>query len=370
MRLTIFQRLRANPLLVWWWDVKAFVLFLVQYLRKRSLQAMGHFEAGKGVVVEGLVAKRGRYTQPFLHTGMTGLFLIGLMLTPILKGAVAGEEEGVGGAILGVMEIDWLETTTAVSVKPRDGVVVYIVQPGDTVSSIAKKFGVSIDTIRWQNDLKSIDAIKPGQKLEIPPVTGIVHKVRRGETVYSIAKKFGVSAQQIVNWPFNTYANDETFALAVGQTLMVPDGVKPAEKLWDPKHYVAQRTPDAGAVSATGQFVWPAGGKITQRYVWYHKALDIANKAAPAILAADSGKVVVAGWPDGWGYGNRVVIDHGNGFRTLYAHMSSVAVSVGQTVNRGDVIGRMGSTGRSTGTHLHFEIRQNGVLVNPLVFLK
>ncbi|MEA3355490.1 MAG: M23 family metallopeptidase, partial [Patescibacteria group bacterium] len=291
-------------------------------------------------------------------------------LAPVIS-SVANEEENVGrgGAILG-MNMGMMETTTSVSIKPRGGVVTYIVSSGDTVSSIAKKFGISIDTIRWQNDLESIDAIKPGQKVEVPPVTGMVHKVKRGETIYSVAKKYDVSAQQIVNWPFNSYADDEKFGLAVGQILIVPDGVRPAVKLWDPKRYVARTTPNAGAVSATGQFVWPTSGAITQRYVWYHKGLDIANRAAPSILAADSGKVIVAGWPDGFGYGNRVLIDHGNGFMTLYGHLSGISVGVGQTVNRGDVIGRMGSSGRSTGIHLHFEIRKSGVLVDPLAYLR
>ena len=371
-RLSIFKRLRTHPVLVWWWDVKKFVEFLSKYFPTRLVKFLEHFEMGKGVVVEGLTTKRGRYTRPFLHTGMTGLFLVGLLLAPVISQAVGGgdsESDGTGGAILG-MTMDYLDTTTSVSIKPRDGVVTYIVQIGDTVSSIAKKFDVSIDTIRWQNDLASIDAIKPNQKIEIPPVTGMVHKVKRGETIYSIAKKYDVVAQQIVNWPFNSYSNDESFELAVGQILVVPDGVKPAEQLWDPKRYVAQSTPDAGAVSGTGQFVWPTAGGISQRYVWYHKALDIANKAAPAILAADSGRVVVAGWPDSFGYGNRVIIDHGNGLQSLYGHMSSISVSVGQTVSRGNVIGRMGSSGRSTGTHLHFEIRQGGALMDPLQFLR
>ena len=318
-RLTIFKRLRANPVLVWWMDIKSFAVFLFRYLKKRLLEGMGHFETGKDVVVEGLVAQRGRYARPFLHTGMIGLFLIGLMLAPILKGAVAGED-GIGGSILGVIGLDLAGITTEVSVKPRDSVVTYIVQTGDTVSSIAKKFDVS--------------------------------------------------PQQIVNWPFNSYADDETFALAVGQILIVPDGIKPAEILWDPKRYVARSTPDAGVVSATGQFVWPAAGRISQRSVWYHRAIDIANKAGPSVLAADSGRVVVAGWPDGFGYGNRVIIDHGNGFQTLYGHLASVSVGVGQTVSRGNVIGRMGSSGRSSGVHLHFEIRAGGGLVDPLVYLK
>lgn len=369
--MTIFKRLRTNKLLVGWWEVKSFLIFLKNYLVKRGTEFLEQFEAGKGVVVEGLVAKRGRYAQPFLHTGMTGLFLVGLLLAPVITQAVGEDPEALGkdGAVLG-MGGNILEMTTSVSIKPRDGVVTYIVQDGDTISSIANKFDVSIDTIRWQNALKSIDSIRPGDKVEVPPVTGMVHKVKRGETIYSIAKKYDVTAQQIINWPFNIYSNDESFELAAGQTLIVPDGVKPAEVLWDPKRYVAQTTPNAGAVSATGQFIWPVGGTISQRYVWYHQALDIANKSAPAILAADSGKVTVAGWPDAGGYGNRVMIDHGNGFQTLYAHLSSISVNVGQTVNRSDVIGRMGSTGRSTGTHLHFEIRIGGSIVNPLEYLR
>lgn len=365
--MTIFKRLRLNPLLVWWLDLKDFCLFLKDYLIGRTVDFIADFEAGKDVVVDGLVAKRGRYTRPFLHTGMTGLFLVGLMLTPLLSRAVSGQSEG---EVLGTGGTFAFDTTTAVSVKPRDNVIAYIVENGDTVSSIAKKFDVSIDTVRWQNDLKSIDAIKPGQTIEIPPVTGIVHQVKRGETVYSVAKKYDVDPQQIINWPFNTYGNDETFALAAGQTLVVPDGVKPAEALWDPKRYVAQRTPNAGVVSPTGQFIWPVSGSISQRYVWYHRGLDIANKAAPAVLAADSGTVTVAGWPDSGGYGNRVMLSHGNGLETLYAHLSSISVVPGQTVNRGDVIGVMGSTGRSTGPHLHFEIRRGGELLDPLQFLK
>ena len=368
--LTIFERSRVKPIKAFFWELQAYSKFLYRYFPKRFLEFLEEFEAGKGVVVEGLVTKRGKYTRPFLHTGMTGLFLIGLILTPVLTKAVVGQEqEAAPGAILG-LSVDEINTTTSVSVKPRDGVVTYIVQSGDTVSSIASKFDVSIDTIRWQNDLASINAIKPGDKLEIPPVTGMVHQVKRGETIYSIAKRYDIDPQQIVNWPFNTYADDEAFALAVGQTLVVPEGVKPAEQLWDPSRYVAQKTPDAGVVSATGQFAWPTSGQISQNFAWFHPAVDISNKATPAILAADSGRVVVAGWPDNFGYGNRVVIDHGNGFTTLYAHMASISVAVGQSVNRGDVIGVMGSTGRSTGPHLHFEIRANGATVNPLGYLK
>ena len=139
---------------------------------------------------------------------------------------------------------------------------------------------------------------------------------------------------------------------------------------WSPSTNIAQRTPNAGVVSAKGKFIWPISGVITQRFSWYHGGIDIATAFGTPILAADSGKILVAGWPDNSGYGNRVVIDHGNGYQTWYGHMSRFAVVAGQTVNRGDVIGYEGSTGRSTGPHCHFEIRLNGVHLDPLQVLQ
>jgi murein DD-endopeptidase MepM/ murein hydrolase activator NlpD len=175
-------------------------------------------------------------------------------------------------------------------------------------------------------------------------------------------------AQAIVDYPFNTFSNDETFALSAGQDLVVPGGVMPKDAFTPASAVAEQLTPNAGAVSATGNFVWPTQGVITQRYSFFHKAVDIANRSGGNILAADSGSIVAAGW-DTTGYGNHIVIDHGNGYMTLYAHLSLIQVQVGQTISRGSVIGQMGSTGHSTGTHLHFEIRHGGVQEDPLAFL-
>jgi murein DD-endopeptidase MepM/ murein hydrolase activator NlpD len=211
--------------------------------------------------------------------------------------------------------------------------------------------------------------LKIGQKLEILPVTGVSHKVAKGETIYSIAKRYDAEPQAIVNFPFNTFVNDETFELAVGQELIVPEGVRPVVRQQTaPRQRIL--TPDAGTVVASGSFVWPASGTISQYFSWYHQAIDIANRSAPNILAADAGRVTTAGWPDSYGYGNRVVIDHGNGYQTLYAHLQSIYVVVGQSVSRGAPIGRMGTTGRSTGIHLHFEVYRNGVRINPLTVLQ
>ncbi|HKY74107.1 MAG TPA: peptidoglycan DD-metalloendopeptidase family protein, partial [Patescibacteria group bacterium] len=253
-------------------------------------------------------------------------------------------------------------------------IIEHEVKDGETVASIAKLYGLQVSTVVWLNGLnEGKPVIKIGQKLKILPVDGVLHKVKRGETIYSIAKRYGLEgaqAQGIVNYPFNTFVNDETFALAVGQDLVIPDGVMPkADQL--PVSAIARvLTPNAGAISATGTFVWPASGVITQGFRFYHKAVDIANHAGGNILAADSGRIIIAGWMDNTGYGNRIMVDHGNGYITLYAHLSLIQVQVGQTVKRGDVIGQMGSTGRSTGTHLHFEIRRGGVAEDPLSYLK
>ncbi|OGM15665.1 hypothetical protein A2V56_01900 [Candidatus Woesebacteria bacterium RBG_19FT_COMBO_42_9] len=355
-------------------EIKLFFIELGNFLYKNLLVSFLKFEAGKNIFVSALYRQRGRLSRRLIHTGMASLAALGMVIAPVIAQEFPGRsvdpwEIPATAAVLSATT-EGSEILTLVSDKVRDKVVEYTIQEGDTVSSIADKFDVSIDTIRWQNNLKSQDAIKVGQVLEILPVTGVSHKVQKGDTVYSIAKKYDTAAQALVDFPYNTFVNDETFELAIGQTVVVPDGVKPAEVLWSPVARVRQVTPNAGTVVASGAFVWPAGGTITQRFVWYHKGIDIANNGAPAVLAADAGRVVVAGWPDGYGYGNRVVIDHGNGFRTLYGHLSQVWVVPGQTVNRGDAIGKMGSTGRSTGIHLHFEIIQNGVYLNPLNVLR
>jgi murein DD-endopeptidase MepM/ murein hydrolase activator NlpD len=251
------------------------------------------------------------------------------------------------------------------------------VEAGETLKSIANKYNLSdVRTIQWLNNLTPNQAIKPGQSLKILPVDGILHKVKKGDTLCSIARTYSLldktedcgsgGEQPIVDYPFNTFTDDQ-FGLQVGQYLVIPGGVMPEEQAVT---VIARKlTPNAGVVSANGTFIWPAAGRITQGFFWYHPGIDIANHDGGPILAADSGRIIMAGW-DTTGYGNRIVVDHGNGFLTLYGHLSVIAVQMGQTVRRGDVIGQMGSTGRSTGTHLHFEVRKGGVHLNPLDYLK
>ncbi len=313
--------------------------------------------------------QRGKFARPFIHSGMVAISAVGVMLVPVIGEQLPGLgktlHESAPSAVLSAATEN-PETQTIVTDHQIE-IFDYIVQEGDTVSSIAQKFGVSEDTIHWENNLTKKTVIKQGQTLKILPETGVSHKVVKGETIYSIAKAHQASPQSIIEWPGNTFVNDETFSLAVGQVLIVPDGVPVAEAPSRPGF--ERRTPDAGSVVASGNFVWPTQGTITQGFKWYHKGVDIANSKAPDVLAADSGTVVTTGW-DNTGYGNKVMIDHGNGFITLYSHLQKIYVVSGQRVARGNAIGQMGSTGRSTGTHLHFEVRTVSGLKNPLDYLR
>jgi len=357
--------------------------FIVNFLSPK----FAIFESFKSNVVGKMYQQRGKNAQLFMNIAMVTIMVMGVAFGPslitndtqteaVLASAFrsnfvfAEGNNSSDGQVLGLatdteMTVDPM---TQVSDKPRSDVLDYTVVQGDTLASIAKMFGVDNDSITWLNPGIDEKKIKIGTVLKIPPVTGVVHTVKGGETIYSIAKLYGVSAQVIVDYPFNEFTNDETFALAIGQQLIVPDGIMPNEEITSPKVYFNQMTPNAGAIAANGQFIWPTQGVITQYFSPWHKALDIANPAAPMVMAADSGVVIHASW-DNTGYGNMVMIDHGNGFKTLYGHLQKFAVTVGQTVKRGDIIGQMGSTGRSTGTHTHFEIRTPNGLVNPLLYL-
>jgi murein DD-endopeptidase MepM/ murein hydrolase activator NlpD len=362
-------------------EVKIFFADFSQFLRELSLfiakvlhTQFIRFEAGKGIIVTKLYKQRGKHATRFVHSSMAGITALGIMVAPVLVKQL--DAQGVNpwdapspSVVLSASTEDTSISTDFSEQQYRDSIIEYTVQPGDTVSSIAQKFDISTDTIRWQNNLASKDSIKDGQVLQILPVTGVSHKVQKGDTLDSIAKKYDANKQAIVDFPFNTFVNDETFDLAIGQLLIVPDGVKQDEIPWSPVTRVKQTTPDAGTVVASGSFVWPTQGIITQKFYWYHPGVDIANPAAPQVLAADSGKVIAAGW-DSTGYGNMVMIDHGNGYRTRYGHMQKLYVVIGQTVKRGSAIGQMGSTGRSTGTHLHFEVYRGASRINPLSVLK
>ena len=349
-------------------EIGEFIIFLRNYLLSRLLSAGNVFEGVKDIIVAFLIVKRGKYSSSFLNTSFLMIVAAAIVGGPIIAENTPffqslNDQNNNYQALVVSYNPYGGSLSTVFSVKPRDKVENYTVRGGETLASISKKFDISVDTIRWANNLKG-DLIKPDQVLKIPPVTGIVHKVTSGENIYTIAKKYHTNAQNILNFPFNSFEDLDTFSLMAGQTLYVPDGTIEPEK----PAYQFVASIQAGT-QGSSNFIWPTSGTITQSPIWYHMAVDIANNAAPAILAADGGTVAYAGCI-GYGYGCSVIIDHGNGYQSLYAHLSSYSPNVGDSVSQGSQIGVMGSTGRSTGIHLHFEIRSGGQILNPLNFLK
>lgn len=256
---------------------------------------------------------------------------------------------------------------TIIPERPRVEIGHYIVQSGDTIFGIAAQFGLAPETIMWANGRfveDNPDLLRVGQELIILPVDGVYHQVGGGDTVETIAAAYKVEPAAIIDYPLNELDPDNP-QITAGQWLTVPNGTKP----YVPRTVVAYSGPiPEDASKGTGVLGWPAAGQITQGYWDRHRALDIgAWKGAP-VLAADSGYVVAAGWDDS-GYGRMVVLDHGNGFQTLYAHMQVYYVEVGDSVAKGEQIGEVGSTGNSSGPHLHFEIHQNTIQRNPFGFL-
>jgi murein DD-endopeptidase MepM/ murein hydrolase activator NlpD len=344
-------------------------------------------EKAKDLTVSGLMHRRGKFQKQIWHGSVVGLTAVGVLTSGTFGGnsLVASSFPGMGNVdpryietfdpnASGISLDSLINFKTDISVKPRAETIEHEVQSGETLSTIGQKYDIDSDTIKWANSLTS-ESIKPGQKLKILPVSGVAHKVVSGDTLDSVAKKYSAEKQGIVDFPFNDIGDD--FRLAVGQTLIVPDGIPPEVKN-PPKpkvtpQYIAKGVSNSPTFNAPGggNFVWPTSfAYISQYFAWYHPALDLPSPAAPPVVASDGGTVIVAGWPDNYGYGNRVVIDHGNGYQTLYAHLSNIYVNSGQSVSRGQAIGKMGSTGRSTGTHLHFEIHFKGIAVNPLAILR
>jgi murein DD-endopeptidase MepM/ murein hydrolase activator NlpD len=253
----------------------------------------------------------------------------------------------------------------------RNKIITYVVRDGDTLSGIAAKFNITTATIRYANKLEDENSVKPGQTLTILPITGLIHTVSAGDTLAGIAARYKANQEMIISQ--NDLYGEEIVA---GMQLLIPDGEIPDA----PKPVAAPVTTNnddnsssgGGSYSnsstryGSGNFRFPTIVGSMGYYNGYHYwAIDIPNSIGTPIFAADSGRIVEAQYGYNGGYGNTILIDHGNGFQTRYAHMSSLAV-IGGYVSKGQVIGFMGSTGRSTGSHLHFEIILNGSRQNPM----
>jgi murein DD-endopeptidase MepM/ murein hydrolase activator NlpD len=256
---------------------------------------------------------------------------------------------------------------TRIPFRTRRNIIVYNVQAGDTVQGIAASFGLKPETLMWANpaieDLP--DLLRIGQEVVILPIDGVYHTVAAGDTLESIAAKYVVDVAAITG-----AANEwnglqpPNYTITPGTRLIVAGGTKP----YVPKLVTAYTGPIPSGARGTGRFQWPVIGRITQDYWYGHRALDIAAPTGSGVYAADAGFISFVGWTD-VGYGYLIRVDHGNGFATWYGHLSGFNVVLGQAVKRGDLIGYVGSTGNSSGPHLHFEIRTGEGLVNPRFYL-
>ncbi len=323
------------------------------------------------------------FTRLTAHLGIIALVLIGLLLSGIQIRAAEQPrsyddptfEESLPEIILDPTNPNGDLTVSAVPFtsipkKERRDVTTYAVKPGDNVSVIAARFGVTPDSVIWANAKleENPDALSVGQELYVPPVSGVLHKVAKGENLQSIAARFKAQAQDILNDPFNQTIHDFKSSppqLAVEAFIMVPGGSKPII----PRVIIrGSGSAPSNALKGTANFQWPTAACISQYFYGRHPGIDLANSKGTAVVAADAGFVEIVGWENS-GYGNMVLVNHGNGALTRYAHLSAFAVQQGASVKKGQLIGRIGSTGRSTGPHLHFELIVNGAHRNPVGIL-
>ena len=251
---------------------------------------------------------------------------------------------------------------SSVNIKTSNGEInLYVVREADTLSQIALMYDVSAKTILWANNITNPEKIRPGDTLVILPITGVRHVVKAGDTVASIAKKYsesGATSQDIADTIEEVIAYNQLASaqdITVGDTIVIPDGT-----IAPPPSPSPSRTSGAIATGAgSSGFVNPLPGSVKTQGIHGYNGVDLSGVSIGSPVVAASGGEVIVAKSSGWngGYGSYVVVKHPNGTQTLYAHLSSVSVVPGQAVTKGQKIGGMGNTGRSTGPHLHFEVR-------------
>jgi murein DD-endopeptidase MepM/ murein hydrolase activator NlpD len=375
----VFSRLRV----VW---ILVSVLFEIFYRQ---------FNLVKQNIVKRMFWGRGSFLKYAIESAVIVIAFILILSyiyrTPTIISANSENLDYISAAEVDIFAMNATLNTAIPKDRGRRGTETYIVMHGDTLSTIAAKYQeVSIESIKWANNLSS-DLVKPGQELEIPPADGVLISVKKGDTLSSLAKKYSGNEQAIADFNWLEYP----FTLVEGEKLFIPDGrmpepVKP-KFATAPKTYISGSTNPTSSASSyvdpnVGRFLrWPVAGgsaKISQYFRGtLHRGIDIADKSLPNVLAAAGGKIIFAGCAGycpslgstygGSSYGWAIQVDHGNGYTTWYAHLKNIYVRTGQTVSAGQSIGQMGSTGRSTGPHLHFELRRGvayGTQINPLLY--
>jgi len=258
-----------------------------------------------------------------------------------------------------------VQTETIISRSTRNEVIKYIIKPGESLSSLASDFGLTTLTVKHANNLSS-NTLKVGQELKIPPIDGLFVTVKRNDTISSIANNYRVKVDDVLKYN-NLTRDDSIFA---GNELLIPGAIVSASSspVYNKSGNIS--VPNFNPSPYSGKFIWPTSVPthyLSQGYRWGHRAIDLPRTNGWGIYASAPG--IVQTKSTRWGYGNLIIINHGDGWSTYYAHLSEYKVTPGQYVEQGQLIGIMGNTGRSTGPHLHFEIRQNGTPLNPLSYL-
>jgi len=334
---------------------------------------------------------------------LVGIFLIG-SATPqnsySASSGFVGEEPDLTGLELATFDVPLITDQAGYisKINPQTesgdrstmfGKLVHTVSSGETISVIANSYGLKTKTVLWENGLSETSKIRAGDKLIIPPVDGVSHSVKKGQDIKKIAGLYSVNADSIIKQ--NGLSADS--ALVTDQVIYIPGGkplveqaprviVRNANTGTSSRSNIGSTTkvkggdigsPSADEPAVGKTLIMPTKAVLTQGYRAGHYALDLANPSKPPIWAAADGVVVKASsgtW--GGGYGNHIIVDHGNGMKTLYAHLEYLSVSVGDSVTQGQVIGKMGRTGNvrgRTGIHLHFEVMVNGKKKNPYSYI-
>lgn len=281
---------------------------------------------------------------------------------------------------------------TVIPSRPRTEIETYVVQEGDTLFAIGEKYNLKPQTILWGNYSILLDnphTLRPGQELTILPVNGTFYEWHSGDGLNGVAQYFGVTPEDIINYPGNHLKPEEVGDYAApnikpGTKLIIPGGKREFVS-WSAPLGVTRDNPASARVLGSGacepvsggavgygNFVWPGANHYLSGFDYSpesnHWGIDIAGHEGMGTFAVDAGVIVYAGWNE-YGYGNVIIVDHGNGWQSLYAHLSAIYVSCGQSVGQGDAIGAIGNTGRSSGAHLHFELMTPTYKPNPWDFL-
>lgn len=372
MKITLFYKLHiVNACFLF--VIISVISFTPITAKASLLSSLTDFILGESATADETIVKPSSYGQ-----NSQNIPLLEASIDPDLKkineidnSSLIQDDLFINSESLFVPSVDFEKSTISDQIK------VYTVLKGDTISDIADNFDVSVNTIRWENNISG-QTVSVGQKLNILPVTGVKHTVKKGDTVNAIADRYEADAEDILI--FNGVLSGNS--LKQGDILFIPNGIiKPVEI----KNTV--KTSSTKAVSSSsntkapaGYYIKPVQGIITSPYGsrrgGFHYGVDIGNKRGTTVVAAASGVVtrVVSGCVEGKSscggrYGNLIIIEHSNGTRTFYAHLSSVNVSVGQSVSKGKKIGALGNTGSSTGPHLHFEVENaNGSKMRPPIY--